>query len=246
MVIDQTTDTYDVYLNTGTADANTGDRIAQDLAFRNGTTSALATILGAWGPAPVTNGVRYDTVTYLAGADLTNPLGGLNPVLLGSGEVLTVDGAASMDTGATLELDIATPTIADRLVVGGQSSSGGTLGVALVAGAPTPQAGDAFDVIDAASFAGTFDAITAPALAPEDAWDLRELHTMGVISVLDARAFLAECTDCLTGPGGGLLAGCASHDQDADNDVDLADYAAAQACVTDGSGMLFAGCLVEE
>ena len=46
MVINQTTDTYDIYMNTGTGTATAGNKLnATPLAFRNGTTSDLNTFM---------------------------------------------------------------------------------------------------------------------------------------------------------------------------------------------------------
>ena len=124
MVVDQTTDTYDLYLNAGTDDADAGDLIASGLAFRNGTSDVLDTVLGLSGPAPIDYGVRFDDLVYLDGVDLFNPLDGVEPEILGGGETMTVDGDFTMGAEAQLQLDLASPTAGDLLAVGGQFHGG--------------------------------------------------------------------------------------------------------------------------
>ena len=203
VVVDQTTDTYDVYLNTGNGDATGGDQVASGLNFRNGTTAPLNTILAFWAPAPIDNQVRVDDLTYLDGVDLTNPLGGLDPVLVGSGETLTIEGDVTLDVSAVLALDVVNPTIFDSLSVAGNLAAGGTLNVTLDASAPAPSLGDAFDVLDFGSASGAFDAFSLPSLASGLAWNTSNLLTTGVLEVVAA------------GPVG---------DYNQDGIVDAADY----------------------
>ncbi len=185
MVVDQTTDTYDIYLNTGSSDATSGDKLnSSPLSFRNGTTDTLISILGAWGPAPITNGVRYDDMTFLQGADLTNPLGGLDPVLLGTGLTLTVQGDYTMDGSAVLELDAVGPGVADVLTVGGNLHAAGTLVVTLVDEAPVPQLGDQIDILDFTTATGSFDSVDLPTLADGLAWNTSALLTTGIVEVM--------------------------------------------------------------
>ena len=181
VVVDQTTDTYDVYLNTGSGDATGGDQVASGLNFRNGTTAPLNTILAFWAPAPIDNQVRVDDLTYLDGVDLTNPLGGLDPAPVGSGETLTVEGDFTLEAGATLELDIVSPTILDLLDISGEFDAAGTLSVTLVDGAPAPLVGDVFDILDFSSSSGAFDALDLPdpGLGPR-LEDRRSAHHWGV------------------------------------------------------------------
>jgi len=76
MVVDNTADTYDMYVNTGTGGALAGDLVANDAAFRNGTSSALTTIFFRTG-ATITTGldVYYDDI-YIdtTGVNLANPI----------------------------------------------------------------------------------------------------------------------------------------------------------------------------
>ena len=246
MVVDQTTDAYDVYLNTGAQDADAGDKLnASPLNFRNGTTADLRYLLGLGGPAPLDNGVRYDDVTLLSGVNLRNPLSGLTSGLVGDSATLTVDADCTLAAGATLEVDVVSPAILDRVAVGGQFTAAGTLDVVRDPNAPTPQAGDAFDVIDAGSLSGAFAAINIAAPVAGDVWDLRNLYTTGVLAVVHAGDLLEASVSCLSGPDHALPGGCTLQDQDADGDVDLHDCAIMQACVTQATGVLEPGCLAE-
>lgn len=183
MVVDQSTDTYDVYLSTGATDATASNRVASGLQFRNGTTDALDQILGLSGPAAVDYGVRFDDLVYLHGEDLTNPLSGLSPILLGSGATLTIEGDLTLAAAGTLALDIATPAVADRLAVAGELAAGGALVVTLHPGAPILAMGDAFDLLDAGSTSGAFDELSLPNLPLGLAWNTSQLLVNGVLSV---------------------------------------------------------------
>jgi hypothetical protein len=71
MVVDQTTDTFDVYVTTGKANATESDRVVADAAFRNGTTSDLAyffALSSAKGP-----NFRIDDIYLMDGVFLYNP-----------------------------------------------------------------------------------------------------------------------------------------------------------------------------
>ena len=87
MVVNQTTDKYDLYMNTGTAKATDANKIATQLSFRNATTNDLNAILGYGNVAPIDNGVRFDDFVLQQGNDfLSNPIAGFNPGLdLGTG-----------------------------------------------------------------------------------------------------------------------------------------------------------------
>ena len=114
MVVDQMSDTYDIYLNTGNSDATAGDKLnATPLAYRNGTTSELNTILGLAGPAPIDNGVRIDDLFIFNGFDLTNPLVDFDPGLVWTAETLTVDGNYTQTAGATLDIDLGGTGVGD-------------------------------------------------------------------------------------------------------------------------------------
>ena len=129
--------------------ATAGNKLnATPLSFRNGTANPLNTILGLSNTAPVDNGVRIDDLHYFTGIDLTNPIAGFNPGLVWTAETLTVTGNYTQNSGATLQLNLLDPMHHDVLNVTGNAQVGGTLNVSFAVGAPGPQAGDAFDILD--------------------------------------------------------------------------------------------------
>ncbi len=233
MVVNQSTDTYDLYMNTGTGAATAGNKLnTTPLAFRNGTSSPLNSILALSNTAPIDNGVRVDDFVYLNGVDLTNPVGGFDPGLVWTAETLTVDGNYTQGAGATLQIDLLDPDHHDVLHVAGQASLGGMLEISLAVGAPSPAAGDEFDILDVGSVEGLFDGVTLPSLGAGLVWDNSRLLSDGVLSVAagvpgdfngDAVVDAADYTvwrDSLGQEGAGLAA-----DGNRDLHVDAADYA---------------------
>lgn len=73
-VIDQTTDTYDVYVNSGYGDAVLGDLKADDAAFRNGTTDSLVSCLFLTAGNGYQDPVWIDDIHVTDGMDLSNPV----------------------------------------------------------------------------------------------------------------------------------------------------------------------------
>ncbi|MBN2843851.1 MAG: hypothetical protein JXM68_12230 [Sedimentisphaerales bacterium] len=73
LVINQSTDKYDVYLNTGTAPATSADRLATGYSFRNGTLDPLNAIL-ALSYSAASGGVYFDDINLTPGADLSRPV----------------------------------------------------------------------------------------------------------------------------------------------------------------------------
>jgi hypothetical protein len=156
MVVDQSTDTFDLYMNTGAVDATAANKLnASPLSFRNGTASALNTILGLGAPAPIDNAVRIDDLFYFEGFDLTNPLAGFDPGVVWSAETMTIDGTFSLMEGATLQIDLGGAAAGefDMLEVGGTADLAGELHVSLANGF-TPSPGDLFPVLNAADVSG--------------------------------------------------------------------------------------------
>lgn len=185
MVVDQPTDTYDIYMNTGTAAATAVDKInSTPLSFRNGTTSALGTILALGAPAPIDNAVRIDDLYMFDGFDLSNPSTGFDPGLVWTAETLTIDGDYTQNAGAFLELDLLDPASHDALHVVGEAELAGTLDISYAVGAPNPQAGDEFDIFEFGSLTGIFDEVMLPALGPGLVWDNSQLFSGGVLKVV--------------------------------------------------------------
>lgn len=98
--------------------------------------------------------------------------------------VLTVN-AFEMHAGSTLEIEVGGDTRGtdyDALVVTGGATLAGTLDLNRTGSNVT--AGDAFDILDAGDISGTFDNIDLASLFFFLRWDLTDLYTTGVISVV--------------------------------------------------------------
>ena len=70
-VIDQATDTYDVYVTTGQANATEADKIASGMTFRTGTTADLSSFLAL--SYQQAGNFRIDDIHLLHGVSLLNP-----------------------------------------------------------------------------------------------------------------------------------------------------------------------------
>lgn len=185
MVVNQSTDTYDLYMNTGPNAATAGNKLnATPLSFRNGTANPLNTILALSNTAPIDNGVRIDDIVYLSGVDLTNPVAGFDPGLVWTAETLKVTGDYSQSSGATLQLNLLDPAHHDVLDVTGNAQVGGTLDISYAVGATSPQAGDTFNILDFGSLTGIFDSVVLPTLATGLLWDNSELLTDGILQIV--------------------------------------------------------------
>jgi hypothetical protein len=184
MVVNQTTDKYDVYMNTGTGAATAANKLnATQLSFRNGTTQDLNEFLAYAGAAPVADGVRIDDLIYQSGTDLSNPEAGFNSGLTWLPATLSVGGTYTQNGGGTLQLNLSDPTKYDVLHVTGNAALNGTLNVTYAVGAATPHIGDSYRVLDVGSITGTFSTIQLPALSGGLAWDSSKLYTTGSISI---------------------------------------------------------------
>jgi autotransporter-associated beta strand protein len=185
MVVDRTTNTFDVYMNTGTGAATVANRVADNFSFRNGASPGpLNVLLGLSNTAPIDSGVRYDDVYYLNGEALNNPLAGLLPGSFFESQTMTVQGDLSLNVGTTLALDIASPSALDTLNVAGTLAAAGSLSVSLTAGAPAPQLGNTFNILDFGAVTGSFSSISLPSLTAGLAWDTSALLTTGILSVI--------------------------------------------------------------
>ncbi|HEX6963007.1 MAG TPA: glycosyl hydrolase [Lacipirellula sp.] len=189
MVVDQQADAYDVYMNTGTAAATAAQKLnASPLAFRQGTAQDLDAILALAGGAPVDNGVRIDDIVYQSGIDLTNPTARFVPDVVWTPETWSIAGDYSQSAGATLEINLLSPSAHDVLAVGGHAGFGGTLRVTLAAGGVGPQAGDVFDILDFGSASGDFDEMLLPSLPSGLAWSTSQLLSSGTLAVVSSLA----------------------------------------------------------
>ncbi len=149
MVVDNSSDTYDIYVNTGDGDATVAHKINDaPLAFRNGTTSALDRVLALAGPSNIDNGVRIDDLSYFSGVDLSNPLSATGEI---TSEELTVEGDFTLAANAVFEIDLA-GLAQDSMQVGGSAMLSGILSVALEPGY-TPSPNEAFTILTAVDIA---------------------------------------------------------------------------------------------
>jgi autotransporter-associated beta strand protein len=193
LVVDRVTNTFDAYMNTGTGAATVANQIANNFSFRNGPAPGpLSFLMGLSNTAPVDNGVRYDDAYYLHGEALNNPLAGLVPGNSFESQTMTVQGDLLLNTGANLALDILTPTIGDTLNVTGALAAAGTLSVTLNPGAPAPQLGNVFDILDFGSASGAFQSFSLPTLGSGLAWDTTDLLITGELSVITAGGILGD------------------------------------------------------
>ncbi len=111
-------------------------------------------------------------------------LDGTNSPGVGIG-TLTVNGSATLAGTTLMELNRSQSPNSDRLVVGGTLTKNGALTVVLGAGAPSPQAGDVYQLFNKGG-SGTFAPITLPnlsALPGGLAWDTSNLNINGTITV---------------------------------------------------------------
>ncbi|MFO0788449.1 MAG: glycosyl hydrolase [Pirellulales bacterium] len=178
LIVNNSAKTFQVATSTGADDGtlfpNTfqfGRRTAAGAAL---TTFAAAEFRSVSNPANAS--VRIDDLYKLTGQDLTNPLS-TGP------QIMSVQGDFQAQAGATLQFDILSPTLLDRLSITGNLQAAGTLSVALAFGAPAPQFGDSFDILDFAAASGAFSALNLPALTSDLAWDTSQLYIDGSLAI---------------------------------------------------------------
>jgi hypothetical protein len=143
------------------------------------------------------------TLTIDSGATLFAPVVAIGDqgVLRGSGEIignvlndglvspgtstgtLSVSGNFAQNTVGILNMEIASVTNYDQLIVGGALMAGGTLDIDLLN--YSPAAGDLFDLFDFASVLGSFT-LDLPTLATGLVWDETNLLVTGELAVASA------------------------------------------------------------
>jgi hypothetical protein len=184
MVVNQTTDKYDLYMNTGNGAATTANKLnSVPLSFRNGTTGDLNYILGFANTAPIDNGVRVDDFVYQSGTDLTNPSVTFDPGLSWTAETMTVKGNYTQNANSTLQMNLFSPAQHDVLHVNGQASLAGTLNLTFAVGAPAAHIGDKYQLLEAGSMVGGFTTLQLPTLSGPLAWDSSLLNSAGSLSI---------------------------------------------------------------
>ena len=117
-------------------------------------------------------------------------------------DAFTVEGDLTLQESALIQLDLTDPTLYDRVAVTGAIYAYGEVEVSLANEAPTPTAGDSYDLFDFTSIQGVFESLALPELPSGLKWDNSQVLSSGVIAVVD-----------------GLLG-----DYNDDNVVNLADY----------------------
>lgn len=150
-----------------------------------------ATTLELGGTFDIPAGTTFTGTGTVVVAGTTTPVGNLVvpnlavPVgtLRLSGQSLAVTGNASIGDFGTLALQIrGTGALTDKLNCGGAMSAYGTLAVSL-GGGFTPAVGDTFDILDFASFTGTFASVQLPPLPVGRFWQTDSLYTEGRLAV---------------------------------------------------------------
>ncbi len=122
---------------------------------------------------------QLDDLSFTAGTNLTNPLA---TVAVPTAETLTIENGLTIEAGATLEFDLASASMRDRLVVGGLFNAAGNMRVILAAGAPAPALGNSYDFFDAAGGTVQFLNYDLPPLAAGLKWDTAAIGS-GILSV---------------------------------------------------------------
>lgn len=148
LVVDNTSKTYQVATSSGNAD---GVDSGQTYRFGRRT----RTVVG--GASLKTFGIHealsaraeLDDLYFVNGANLTNPLTQTPSYV---GDTLTVGGDFTLNSGATIEIDIA-GSASDRVAVSGSAVLGGTIAVTLANGS-TPTPNQDFVVLTADSITG--------------------------------------------------------------------------------------------
>jgi hypothetical protein len=147
--------------------------------LRGGTLSAKTIQHTDGGSFNVTGGTLHvETFT----GNLTNGGGTLAPGT--SPGTTTVTGDYTQSSG-TLQIELASPSSFDTLVVDGNLTLGGTLSVLLLNGY-SPIGGAAFDILNWGTLTGTFSTLQLPPLAGSLSWDTTRLYTDGVLAVAGA------------------------------------------------------------
>jgi hypothetical protein len=167
MVVNNATDRFDVYLNTGSAAATAANKLnGSALLFRNGTNQDLDTFLAYAGAVPVGNAVRLDGISFQTGIDLTNPMAGFDPGYVWSPQTMSVTGNYTHNSGANLAMDLGTSAgalVSDSLHVDGAIQLAGTLKLEKADGFAATL-GQSSTLMSGASIAGAFQSITGVAI----------------------------------------------------------------------------------
>ncbi len=181
LVVDNAAESYSVHWSTGTSDGNPGGTAT---IYRNGFTDTVLEAFGVMAAADASSSLLVDNLAFSPGVNTRHPLGPEPPMTPTAG-TLEVSGDFTLSAGSTLELDVSSPTLHDRLVVDGLFTANGTLRVSLDAAQPAPANGDIFDLFDAGSASVNFAALDLPPLAAGLEWDTSAIADGGLAVVPD-------------------------------------------------------------
>ena len=178
---DATDPTFDLYYSVE-SDPNNPVLVVADANWRNFSAGLDLNAIGFMAAGYDGSSFLIDNIYYIPGASTDNPL---NQTAVPVGETMTVQGNLDIQAGATLAMDIYSPTVHDMLDVQGNFTAAGTLQVTLDAGAPALQQGDLFDLMDVAgTTGGAFDSFSLPSLSTGLVWNITDLITTGELSVV--------------------------------------------------------------
>ena len=172
--------TFDLYYS-AESDPDNPVLVIADASWRNFAAGQDLNAIGFMAAGLQGSEFLIDNIYYAAGATTANPLA-QTPAPVG--ETLNVQGDLLMLAGSSLVLDVYSPTIHDLLDIQGTLTVAGTLQLNLDPGAPAPNLGDAFDVLDFASASGEFDSLLLPVLDSGLVWNITDLLTTGMLSVV--------------------------------------------------------------
>lgn len=136
--------------------------------------------------------VRYYQNTAFDSADALQNYQALANAPASDPTLLSVAGDLLAENGGELRLDIRADGDADKIAIAGALSIADASLVVGLVGAGEPTLGDAFDLFDFASAAGSFDSITLPGLGEGLSWRADRLTQDGVIEVVLVGDFNAD------------------------------------------------------
>ncbi|MBN2163116.1 MAG: autotransporter-associated beta strand repeat-containing protein [Pontiellaceae bacterium] len=207
VVIDNSANTSSLYYSPGGA-GQTPVLIQSGYVFRSTTAGDIDTFyLGSnSGSAGFVDNIYIDST----GANLSNPLN--ETQLVPKAGTLNVAGNFTLAAGATLEFDLSSPELYDRLDVGGQFAASGMLKVTFDPEQTEPDSGDRFELIHAGSASMDFSGVDLPELAFGLGWDTSEINS-GVLSVKPDASYYGWAF------GYAFASGTDAPDSDADGDA---------------------------
>jgi hypothetical protein len=131
----------------------------------------------------VTYSLARQTLTLTRGLSIGGTSTTPAKLLISNGTVAAASMTVSSFGMLAMELTGVGTAQIDKLVLSGTATLGGTLTVTKINGFE-PHLGDSFDLIDAATFTGTFTSLQLPTLNdPTNHWDTSRLYTDGAITV---------------------------------------------------------------